>query len=59
MGLPQKKEHLFTYFSKLCVLIIPNPGAPVGMGTWEHVHTKIWQNLIKSRNSILFQLIQI
>ena len=59
MRLPQNKQSFFTYFSKFCVFIIPNPGAPVGMGTWEHVHTKFWQNLIKSRNSILFQLIQI
>ena len=26
MGLPQNKWHFFTYFSKFCVFIIPNPG---------------------------------
>ena len=29
-------------------------GAPVGMWTWGHVHTKFWQNLVKNQNSFFF-----
>ena len=30
-------------------------GAPVGMWTWGHVHTKFWQNLVKNQNYFFFQ----
>ena len=29
------------------IKVVALTGAPVGMWTWGHVHTKFWQNLIK------------